>query len=80
MDEVAVVQEDVAMIRIVPTTPGTVLTSDIFLSISAVPIGMLFRKTGGHMLAVNVSMQSLVSDAVTTVHAGNVAVAEDNIY
>ena len=44
------------------------------------PIGMLFRKTGGHMIAVNVSMQSLVSDAVTTVHAGNVAVAEDDIY
>ena len=74
MDEVAVVQEDMAIIRIVPTTPGTVLTSDIFLSISEVPIGMIFRETAKHMLAVNSVVQSLAVDVVTMLHAGDVIV------
>ena len=43
MEEMAVSEEDVLAIQISPTTPGTVLTSEILLGISAVPIGMLFR-------------------------------------
>ena len=43
MEEVSVVEEILMVIRITPTTPGMVLISEIFLGISAVPIGVLFR-------------------------------------
>ena len=66
-------------IRTAPTTPGTVLISEIFLWISEMPIGMLFRETAKHTLAVNPAVQRLVTDAVTTVHTGDVDVAEDDI-
>ena len=54
------VEKDMVAIQIPPTTPGTVLIYNIFLGISAVPIGILFRETVKHMLAVNAAMQSLV--------------------
>ena len=72
MVEVAMVE-----IRIAPTTPGMVFTSERFLGISAVPIGIPFRGTIRHMLAVNTAVGCLVIDAVTAVHAGDVAVEED---
>ena len=55
-------------IRIAPKTPGTVFIFDIFIKISAVPIGMLFRDTVDHMLDANAAVQSMVEDVVTTVH------------
>ena len=78
MEEVDTVEEDVVVIQISPTTPGMVLISDRFLGISAVPIGVLFRDTVKHLLVINIAVQRLVADAVTTVHAGWVGVAEDN--
>ena len=56
-------------IRIAPTTPGTVFISNRFIVILVVPIGMVFRETVDHMLAVNAAVQSL-SDAAMTLHAG----------
>ena len=41
-------------------------------------IRMLFRGTVKHMLSVNEAMEGLASDAVTAVHAGDLAVTEDN--
>ena len=78
LEEVATVEEDVMEIRIDPKTPGMVLISNRFISISAVPIGMLFRETVEIMLAANTAVQSLVAEAVTAVHAGNADVAEDD--
>ena len=46
LEEVSVVEEDVVEICITPTTPGMVLTSEIFLEISVVPIGMPFKGSG----------------------------------
>ena len=37
-EEVSMVEEDVMAIQITPTTPGMVLTSEILIGISAVPI------------------------------------------
>ena len=57
--EVVVVEEDVVAIQIIPTTPGMLFTSNIFLGISEVPIGMPFRGAVDHILAVNVAMEGL---------------------
>ena len=61
------------------TTTTMVLTPDIFLGISEVPIGKIFRETVENILSVNIDVQRLVADAVMTVHAGYMAVAEDSI-
>ena len=79
VEEAAEVEEDTVKIRIAPTTPGTVLISNIFLGISSVPIGVLFKKEVENMLSVNTDMQSLVVNAVTMAHAGNVDMAEEDI-
>ena len=42
------------------------------------PIGVLFRETINHVLAVNVGTKILVGGVVTTVHAGDVTVVEDD--
>ena len=73
-----VVEEDMLVIRIAPTTPGTVFTSKILLGISVVPIWVLFRERVKHMLDVNASVEMLVVDAITTAHAGDVSVEEDS--
>ena len=65
-------------IQITPTTPGTVLISDIFLGISEVPIGMLLREMAENMLSINSAVQRLVVETVTTVHTGYMGVAEDD--
>ena len=62
VEEVNTVEGDVVVIRISPKTPGMVLISVRFLGISAVPIGVLFRDTLEHMLAINKTIQSLVVD------------------
>ena len=80
VEEVAMVEEEVVVLRIAPTTLVTVLIFKIFLGISAVPIEVLFMKTFRHMLSVNTSVQRLVADVVRTVHAGDSSVAEDNIF
>ena len=80
MKEVTAVEEDTVATHITPTTPRTGLTFDIFLRISAVPIGMLVRETVGHMLAVNSAVQILVEDALMKVHVGDMSVAKDNKY
>ena len=41
---------------------------------------MLFRETVKHTIVVNTSIRRLVVNAETTVHAGDVAVEEDNRY
>ena len=41
---------------------------------------MLFRETVKHTIVVNTSIQRMVVNAETTVHAGDVAVEEDNRY
>ena len=74
---VAMVEEDGVVIWIAPTTPGMVLRSEIFLDISAVPIGMPFGETVKYMLDVNTSMESLELDVVTMAHARDVDVAEE---
>ena len=76
-EDVAAVEEDVVSILIDPTTPGKLLTSNIFLGISEVPIGMLFRETVDHMLVVNTAVEIMVVDTVTTAHVGCVAMEED---
>ena len=53
VEKVAMVEEDMVTIRISPITPGPLLTSKIFLGISSVPVGILFRETVKHMLAAN---------------------------
>ena len=78
MEEVDVIEEDIVAIHIAPTTPGVVLIFDRFLGISAALIGMLFRETSKHMLAVNAAVKNLVADVVIKVHAGGVAVVEYN--
>ena len=78
MEEVvALEEEDVLSIHITPTTPGTVFISEKCIGILALPIGMLIGETVKNMLAANTAVQSLVADAVTAVHVGNMAVAED---
>ena len=64
-------------IRISPTTPVTVLTSERFLGISSVPVGMPFRGAVKHVLAVNSDVEGLVVYMVTTAHAGDMNVAEN---
>ena len=51
VEEVAMVEEEVVVLRIAPTTLVTVFIFKIFLGISAVPIGVPFRGTFEHMLA-----------------------------
>ena len=70
MEEVTAVEEDVVEIMIAPTTPGTVLVFDIFLVISAVPIGILFRESVENILAINAVVKRLSPDVVTIVHTG----------
>ena len=41
---------------------------------------MLFRETVNNMLYVNIAMQRLVEDVVTTVYVGDVDVAEEIIF
>ena len=79
MEEGKTVEEGMMDIRIAPTTPGTVLTSERFLGISAVTSGMLFRETVNHMSAVNTAIQRLVADAVKMAHARGAVVIEDGI-
>ena len=80
MEEViALEEEDVLSIHITPTTPGTVFISEKCIGILALPIGMLIGETVKNMLAANTAVQSLVADAVTAVHAGEMAVVEDGI-
>ena len=76
MEEVAAGEEDVVTIRIASTTYGMVLKSKIFLGISAVPIGMHLKGTVKHLLDINADVGRLVAEAVTAMHAGDVAVAE----
>ena len=64
--------------RIVSIARGMVLKSEMFLIISAVPIGMPFRGMVEYMLSVNSAVEGLMVDAVTTAHAMYVAVVEDN--
>ena len=52
MEPVAVVDADMLVIWIAPTTPRMVLTSKIFLGISAEPIGMPFREAVERMLFI----------------------------
>ena len=40
---------------------------------------MLFRDSDEHMLAVNASVRTMVTDTETTEHAGKMAVAEEKI-
>ena len=80
VEEVATVKEVVVAIHIIPKTPGIVLTSQIFIGISAVPFGVLFRKTPEHILSANIAVEIMVTDAVTMGHAGNVAMSEDVIF
>ena len=80
VEYVVMVGEDVLVIRIALKTPRMVLTYDIFLGISTVPIGMPFRGAVGHMLAVNAAVERLAEDVVTEVHVGNMAMAEDDIF
>ena len=49
-------EENLVVIRTDPTTPGMVMIFEMFFSISAFPIGVLFRETINNMLAVNVAM------------------------
>ena len=56
VEEVAMVEEEVLVIWIAPTTPGTVLTPKRFLRISVASIGMLFRETVKNILAVNIAV------------------------
>ena len=78
VEHVAAVKEDVVAIRIAPTTPGTVSKSKIFIGISEVPIGVLFRETDKNMLSMNASLLSMVVDAETAVHVGCVSMVEDD--
>ena len=77
MEEGKTVEEGMMDIRIAPKTPGTVLTSERFLGISAVTSGMLFMETVNHMSAVNTAIQRLLADAVKMAHAGGAVVIED---
>lgn len=70
MKEVDAVEEGFVAIHISPTTPVMVLISKKFLGISAVPISMIFKEMEKRILAVKASVQSLVTDTVTMVHAG----------
>ena len=56
VEDVATVKENVVAIRITPTTLVTLFTSGRFLRISAVPIGILFRETVEHILAVKATV------------------------
>ena len=76
VEDVSVVEEGVMSVQITPITLGMVLISEIFIGISVVSIGILFRETVNHMLTVNTAMKSLVAEAVTKVHAGDMVVAE----
>ena len=64
-ETVNVGEEDVVVIWISPTTPGTVL------------LGMTFRGMAENMSAVNTAVEGLVADALTKAHAWDVAMAED---
>ena len=77
VEDVAVVEENVAVILIAHTIPGMVLTSNRYIRILIVPIGMPFRGTVKRMLAVNVSMERLAADALMTGHVGDLDVAEE---
>ena len=61
-------------IRIAPTTLGMVLTSDIFLGVLAVSIGMPCRAMVEHMLAINADVEGLVADTLMLAHAGGMVV------
>ena len=74
MEDMDVVEEDVVVIQIDPTTPGMVLTSKIFLGILEVLNGILFRDTDEHMLAINAAVIRLVEEKVTEVHMGDVSI------
>ena len=74
MEDMDVVEEDVVVIQIDPTTPGMVLTSKIFLGILEVLNGILFRDTDEHMLAINAAVIRLVKEKVTEVHMGDVSI------
>ena len=76
VEDVSVVEEGVMSVQITPITLGMVLISEIFIGISVVSIGILFRETVNHILTVNTAMKSLVAEAVTKVHAGDMVVAE----
>ena len=65
VEEVAMVEEDVVTISISPTTPGMLLTSGIFIRISAVTISMPLRGTVDNMLDINAAVERLVTDTVT---------------
>ena len=64
------VEEDMVAIRITPTTPVTVLIYEIYIRISAVLIGIIFRYTVEHILDFNAFVQRLVEDTVMTEHLG----------
>ena len=68
------------VIRISPTTHGMGLTSKILLVVSEILIRMPLRGKVRRMLVVNTSMEVTVVDAVMTAYAGDVAVAENNIF
>ena len=74
MEDMDVVEEDVVVIQIDPTTPGMVLTSKIFLGVLEVLNGILFRDTDEHMLAINAAVIRLVEEKVTEVHMGDVSI------
>ena len=69
-EKVATVEEDMTMIWIDPTNPGTVLIIEIFLGISAVLIEMLFRDTAKHMLAFKAAAKRMVTAKITTINVG----------
>ena len=70
MENLSIVEEDGVVIRIAPTTPETVLTSERILVISEVPSRILSRETFENMSTVNEVLERLVEDAVITAHAG----------
>ena len=76
LEEVAMVEEEVVMIWISPKTSGTLLILKIFVGISKVRIGVIFRVMLEHVLDVNTALQRLVADVKTTLHTADVAVAE----
>ena len=67
-------------IWIAPTTPGTILASEIFIRIPAVAIKILFKETVQHMSSVNVSFKRLAVEAVMISHSGDVAMLEEIIF
>ena len=76
-EAVSEVEEDVVSIHISPTTYGPVFISEIFIGISEILIGVIFRETVNNMVAIDAAMQRLVSDVIRTMHPGEVEVVED---